>query len=70
MCIFKIYDVQILFMVHAKILTIKADLLKKHIYLQHFSAKTVLMASKATNGDRRRFIENCISTRPTKKVLW
>ena len=31
----------IIIMVHAKILTIKADILKTHIFLQHFSAKTV-----------------------------
>ena len=41
-----------------------------HIFLQHLSAKTVLTVRKAADGSRQHFIENCISTRPSKKVIF
>ena len=50
-------------MVYAKIFTIKADILTNtHIF-------TTFFRKNSFNGDRHWFIENCISTRSTKKML-
>ena len=56
-------------MVHVKMLTIKAEILIKTNFLQYFSGKTVLTTSQDADGGRYRYIENCVSTRSTKKVF-
>ena len=60
-----------LFIVHATILTRKADILTNtHIFTTFFHKKTVLTASKAADGGRHHSIENCISIRHTKKGFY
>ena len=56
-------------MVHVQILTNKADILTTHLFLQYFPRKTVLTASQAADGGRRRYIENTSQQDLQKRFL-
>ena len=55
--------------VHAKILTKKADILTKTHIFTTFFRKNGFNGEITADGGRHCYIENCISTRSTKKVF-